>query len=98
MSHEWLFHWSHMSDNVLPLPDSATCMSALENAINEMEILMEQVSPIQPKPVSKSNSVATDEADQLMKDANNMGCSELDSSFEIPDSYNFVKPRHSYTR
>ena len=73
-------------------------MSALERAINEMEILMEQVSPIQPKPVSKSNSVATDEADQLMKDANNMGCSELDSSFEIPDSYNFVKPRHSYTR
>ena len=73
-------------------------MSALERAINEMEILMEQVSPIQPKPVSKSNSVAADEADQLMKDANNMGCSELDYSFEIPDSYNFVKPRHSYTR
>ena len=76
--------------------DSA--MSALERAIDEMEILMEQVSPIQPKPVSKSNSVATDEADQLMKDANNMGCSELDSIHEIPDSYNFVKPIHSYTR
>ena len=73
-------------------------MSALERAIDEMEILMEQVSPIQPKPVSKTNSVVADEADQLMKDANENGCSELDSSFEIPDSYNFVNPRHSYTR
>ena len=34
---------------------------------------MEQVSPIQPKPVSKANSVAADEADQLMKDANKWG-------------------------
>ena len=73
-------------------------MSALERAMDEMEIIMEQLSPIQPKPVSKTNCVAADETDQLMKDANNMGCCELDSSYEIPDSYNFVKPRHSYTR
>ena len=48
-------------------------MSALQRAIDEMETLMVQVSPIQPKPVSKANSVAADEADQLMKDANKWG-------------------------
>ena len=42
-------------------------MSALERAIDEMEILMEQVSPIQPKPVSKTNSVAADVADLVFK-------------------------------
>ena len=42
-------------------------MSALERAIDDMEIFMERVSPIQPKPVSKTNSVAADVADLVFK-------------------------------
>ena len=59
------------------------------------EVSSANTSPVQPKPVSKTNSVAAetimkassillDEADQLMKDADDIGCSELDFSIKIP--------------